>query len=58
MPQHNSFAFRVKACSDAHVTLAPNIGIDYYEIYYDIVISGWNNEITMIRQVYHPISHT
>jgi hypothetical protein len=51
IPQHTSIFFRVKACSDAHVLLSPNIGIDREEMYYDLVISGWTNTQTQIRQV-------
>uniref|UniRef100_X2B7D1 Farnesoic acid O-methyl transferase domain-containing protein n=1 Tax=Capitella teleta TaxID=283909 RepID=X2B7D1_CAPTE len=43
--------FRVKACSDAHIAVAPTSGVDLTEAFYDIVLSGWENTRTQIRRV-------
>lgn len=43
--------FRVKACSDVHVAVAPTSGVDQSEAFFDVVIAGWDNSVTAIRRV-------
>ena len=51
MTQQNFLVFRVKACSDCHVAMSPTLGIDPAESYYDLVISGNNNQVTLLHEV-------
>ena len=49
--QRDYFVFKVRACSDVHVAVAPTPGVEREEAYFDIVISGWDNTKTQIRRV-------
>src|SRR6218665_723540 len=43
--QNNQFRFYVMACHDVHVNLSPREG----EVYYEAVLGGWNNTMSVIR---------
>ena len=39
-----------QADSDCHVTLSPTVGTSHTEKFYEVVIGGWNDERSVIRQ--------
>ena len=41
--------FRVRACSDVHICLSPNVGEHVPELTYEVVIGGWYNTRSVIR---------
>ena len=43
--KNNQFRFLVMACHDVHINLSPNEGA----VYYEAVIGGWNNSMSVVR---------
>jgi len=49
--QQTFIVFSVRTCSDCHVALSPMLGVDPAETYYDLVIAGYSNQISLLHRI-------